>query len=940
MNIMLEDEYEINYFTENNFIKKKCIKCNNIFWTQDSNRLTCGDTPCDIYEFIGDPIFGNTYTIDSMRKYYINFFKERNHTPIDRYPVVARWRNDIYLTIASIANFQPFITSGLANPPANPLVISQPCIRLNDIDSVGRTGRHLTTFEMMAHHVFNNSNKEYYWKDQTIKLCNDFLLSLGTKKENITYIENPWSGGGNAGASVEVMVNGLELATLVFMNLKENNNGNIIIKNKKYEKMENYIVDTGYGLERFVWASNGSATIYDALFPDILDELSLISDVNRDINDEKYNEIFSKSAKLAGMMDVNTTSTIQNLRKSVAKEINIDVDKLNKFMDPIEKLYAIVDHTRCLSYMLTDGIIPSNVKSGYLARLVIRKTLKLMKDINLEKKISLSDIIKLHLESILEYKGMNKQINIIEEILSIEEQKYNLTLDNGKKVVKKEIAKYKSMNFPIEKVIELYDSHGIPPEITKEIGSKLNVNISYPDNFYSLIADKHNESNVKEIENKVFINTIQHLPTTRKMYYDEPERFEFEAVVLEVFDNYIILDSTLFYPEGGGQEADHGTITSGLFNYNVVNVIIQNDIILHKVEIAENGLLINKGDIIVGQIDKNRRMIFTKHHTATHIINDAAKKVLGSHIWQAGSQITTQGARLDITHYKKITTDELKNIEYIANKTVMENKKIQFEVLERTEAEQKYGFRLYQGGVPSGKYLRIVKIGTDIEACAGTHCLVTGTIGIIKIIKIDRIQDNIERIEFKVGEVAIEYIQQESDLISESCNVLSISKEMLLKAINKFFIEWKQQKKSIEKLTLSLAKYRAEDIINNGININNITINSYFCKDLSLDELKSIAFLIMKKRNIICLLGTFKNNLLQILIVNSIDSKSYKNEIKLKEIIDKILIGITYSDGGNNNIWIVSCKNELRSNLEYEKLCLIIKNKYYELMNNKLKNIN
>lgn len=153
---MLDDEYQIPFFEEHGFLQKTCSRCGNVFWTRDPERTTCGDAPCDHYGFIGKPVFNKKFDVAGMRKYYLDFFAERGHTPIDRYPVVARWRDDIYLTIASIADFQPFVTSGLVPPPANPLTISQPCIRLNDLDSVGRTGRHLTTFEMMAHHVFNN----------------------------------------------------------------------------------------------------------------------------------------------------------------------------------------------------------------------------------------------------------------------------------------------------------------------------------------------------------------------------------------------------------------------------------------------------------------------------------------------------------------------------------------------------------------------------------------------------------------------------------------------------------------------------------------------------------------------------------------------------------------------------------------------------------------
>jgi len=178
----MDDEYDLNYFKEHDFMRRKCSKCGKFFWTQDEKRETCGDAPCDPYSFIDNPVFSKPFTISEMREYYLSFFEKRNHERIERYPVVARWRDDIYLTIASIADFQPFVTSGLVPPPANPLTISQPCIRLDDLDSVGMSGRHLTLFEMMAHHTFNYPENEIYWKEETVALCDELLKSLGIRK--------------------------------------------------------------------------------------------------------------------------------------------------------------------------------------------------------------------------------------------------------------------------------------------------------------------------------------------------------------------------------------------------------------------------------------------------------------------------------------------------------------------------------------------------------------------------------------------------------------------------------------------------------------------------------------------------------------------------------------------------------------------------------------
>ena len=208
---------------------------------------------------------------DAMRETFLNFFEEREHTRVNPYPVLARWRDDIHLTIASIADFQPHVTSGEVEPPANPLTISQPCIRLTDVDAVGRSGRHLTTFEMMAHHVFNrpDEGRMYYWMEECVRFCHDLLTdALGIDANEITYVENPWCGGGNAGAAVEVIVGGLELATLVFMNMEEHPEGDVELKGDRYREMPLQIIDTGYGLERFCWAAAGTPTIYESIYPE------------------------------------------------------------------------------------------------------------------------------------------------------------------------------------------------------------------------------------------------------------------------------------------------------------------------------------------------------------------------------------------------------------------------------------------------------------------------------------------------------------------------------------------------------------------------------------------------------------------------------------------------------------------------------------------------
>ncbi len=845
---MLQDEYQLDYFKENGFVRKQCPKCGKNFWTRDSETEFCGDPPCVSYSFIGDPVFRKEYDIPSMREAYLSFFERHGHARVNRYPVIARWRDDIYLTIASIADFQPFVTSGLVPPPANPLTISQPCIRLDDLDAVGRSGRHLTTFEMMAHHAFNSHEKEIYWKDRTVELCDTLLSELGLDLNAVTYKESPWAGGGNAGPSVEVLVGGLELATLVFMDLKQTKDGHIEIKGERYEKMDNYIVDTGYGLERFVWASKGSPTIYDAVFPKLVSELMGLAGIEHTIENPEYANIFSQNARFAGVMDISGQANLLQLRKKVAESIGTTIEKLQALMVPVESVYAITDHSRCLAFMLGDGIIPSNVKAGYLARLVLRRTLRLMKDLDIRE--PLIEIIEMQIRNFPEYPEFGERLDTIREIVALEEEKYADTIERGTKLVRKTASHFKEKKekIPLGELIQLYDTHGIPPEITREVAKEIGVEVELPDTFYSLVAKKHSKAEEEEKEALPL-----EIPPTRKLYYEFPDKTDFYAKVLEVIENKIILDQTLFYPEGGGQPADHGTLVINDFVANVVDAQNINGVIVHE---TDSDFGFEKGDTVKGRIDAERRMAHARHHTATHIVNESAKTVLGKHIWQTGAQKSTDRARLDLTHYKRIMDEEFREIELLANKEVMKNQPVIVKWMDRVEAEKQYGFVLYQGGVPPGREIRILKVGNDVEACGGTHVSNTGLIGPIKLIKTERIQDGVERIEFSAGEAAVKRWQERDELLNKSSDALRVSPEHLPDTVNRFFDEWKDFKKDNERLKAELAEARVKAMISEAVSINGLKVLAKKLPHADVEELIKAATEFSKDDDVVALLAS------------------------------------------------------------------------------------
>jgi alanyl-tRNA synthetase len=800
---MLEEEYQLEYFKTNGLQRKSCKKCGAAFWTRDPAREICGDAPCEPYNFIAHPVF-RRHSVEEMREAFLSFFERNGHTRIERYPVVARWRDDIYLTIASIADFQPFVTSGVVPPPANPLTISQPCIRLNDLDSVGRSGRHLTEFEMMAHHAFNTEHEEVYWKDRTVELCDQFIASIGGDLNRVSYKEHPWIGGGNAGPSLEVLIGGLEVATLVFMNLGREKTGQpgIDIGGEQYYPMKTRIVDTGYGLERFVWASRGSPTIYDAVFPEMVSTVMESAGMEHLLNDPEYTKILALNAKFAGLMDI-TGANLYQLRKRVATTIDVPLEKLDRMIAPIEKVYAVVDHTRCLAYMLGDCIVPSNVREGYLARLVLRRTLRMMNDLGMKNDIG--DLVEQQMR-IIGTGTFQQDVVVTREIIGREVEKYAQTLSRGTKIVQKIARSYKtkSQRVPLKEIITLYDSHGISPEIIRDVAAAEGAVIELPDNFYSLIADMHSESRKEEVPDRFgrYRERIRGLPATRKLYYEQPCDMEFDAMVIDSFDGWVVLDQTLFYPEGGGQPSDTGMLISAENMARIDEVVKEDDVVMHHI----TGGMLKRGERLKGIVDEERRWSLMRHHTATHLLLRAAKDILGAHIHQAGAQKGVESSRLDIRHFKHITPDEQRKIEIAANRMVMADQPVDIRYEDRVRAEQEFGFELYQGGVPPGRDIRIVHVGGEVEACAGTHCRTTGEIGIIKITGIEHIQDGIERVEFSSGMAAIEYMHRLEGIVDKAADVVSVQREYLPSTVSRFFSEWKDQKKEIDRLSEKLVE--------------------------------------------------------------------------------------------------------------------------------------
>ena len=765
-----EKYYKIDFLLNKGFVRKICPKCGKGYWTLDPERNHCPDQPCQFYEFLGNPPTQKRLNYMESWKTIEDFFKKHGHTSIKQYPIVCRWRPDLFFTIASIIDFQR-VEKGkvIFQMPANPLIIPQFCLRFPDIPNVGVTGKHYTAFCMVGQHSIYDG-KQGYWKERCIELDYKLLTeAFGVKPEEVVFVEDLWLGYGAFGSSMEYFVRGVELGNAVFTEFLESNG---VVK-----EMKEKVIDMGAGLERFPWLSYGTPTSYDIVFEPILRRLKKQVGIDYDLN------FFLKYARLAGTLNIDEVSNIQRVRREVAEKLGVSVDILDKKVKPMEALYAICDHTMALTLAIADGMIPSNTGGGYNLRVILRRALGFIDDYHWN--IDLADVCAMHAKHLkLIRPDLEEHLGGISEILDVERKRFHETKLRTKRIVERIVEKGEKINQ--EKLLELYDSEGVTPELVQDYVPDLKV----PEDFYVRVTERH-------IVPKPGIQReeldVEGLPDTELLFYENPKQTEFRAKVLRMInDKWVVLDKTAFYPEGGGQKGDIGFID----NVPVTDTQKFGGVVAHRVMGT-----FEPGQIVDCMVNAYHREILTKHHTATHIINTAAREILGPWVWQHSAEKTAKKARLDITHYENLTDEQVEKIEERANEIVKKNLPVKKELLPREEAEKKYGFRIYQGGVVPEKMLRIVSIGNlDHEACGGTHVDKTGEVGFISILRTKRVQDGVIRIEFCSGDVALNQLREKEKLLKEASSILRVKEEELPEKVQELFDNWKEKRKKLKKL--------------------------------------------------------------------------------------------------------------------------------------------
>ncbi len=764
--------YATEVLEKRGFLRKPCPSCGKYFWTTHPDQERCGDPACQgkVSMFEDNPA-KRKMTFTEVWTTFAEHMHARGYAKIPRYPVVARWNPTTDFTMASIAAFQPYVISGAVEPPAKKLVIPQFCLRFGDVDNVGITGSHCTGFVMIGQHQF--VPKEEWDQNQAFEDLLSYLTDvLGLPQDELTLHEDAWAGGGNYGPCMEFFSRGVELCNQVYMMYEQHDGGD--------RELQLKVLDMGLGQERVAWFSQGALTLYDATFPAVISKLKDATGVSFDP------KLYRRFAPYSALLNLDEVDDIKEAWERVAHAVGVPVSELREKIEPMRALYSVAEHARSLLVALTDGALPGNVGGYYNLRVIFRRAQDFIEDN--EWDVSIADVASWHAEELKDmYPELSEDLDEVRRLLGIELDKYHENKKRGAHIIEHTLKKASITN---DVLVELYDSHGITPEQVRSQARKQDIVVTVPDNFYRLVEERHANDEQRtqtRVESDVDVSGITE---TEPLYYRSYDYASCEAKVLKVDGKNVILDRTVFYPTSGGQLHDTGTIDGE----RVVNVHKQGKHIIHVMEKPPS---FKKGDTVQCLIDIDRRIQLAQHHTAAHVINGAARRVLGPHIWQAGAAKTPEKGRLDITHYEALSDEEMRRIEEVANEIIQEDLPVTKNEMKKSVAEAEYGFRLYQGGAVPGNRIRVVDIpGFDTEACGGTHVNTTGDLQFIKLLKSTKVQDGVVRIEYVAGKAAHDLVKRREKLEKEAMNALGIDDPKLLPSrTEELFTKWKKVKK-------------------------------------------------------------------------------------------------------------------------------------------------
>lgn len=782
--------------------------------------------------------------LNEIREEYLEFFEGKGHLRLKSYPLIPNNDKSLLLINAGMAPLKDYFT-GVKKMSKNRATSSQKCIRTADIDNVGKTQRHGTFFEMLGNFSFGDYFKSeaitWAWEFLTDKLEIDKNLLSVTVYEEDDEAYNIWKNEiglpaekiqrlgkednfwelevGPCGPCSEIMYDRgekytnpddrfMEIWNLVFTQFNKDKDGN-------YHRLEHPNIDTGMGLERITLVLEEKDNIFEiGLIDTIIKKIEEISGVRY-----KSNEI---------------------------SDISIRV---------------IADHARAMTFLIYDGVIPSNEQRGYVLRRLIRRAARHGKLLGIKENF-LVDVSKVVMEAYnMEYPELLEDSERIFKILNAEESKFQETIEQGLGILNSYIEEEKSIHsnvLPGDKAFKLYDTYGFPLDLTKEIleEEKMTVdeeafNKNMQDqkiraregrNVSSAGWSEKNTDYLKALETTEFLGYTDNECTGKviKLFKDEKE-----VSTLKQGDKALLVsDRTVFYGEGGGQVGDIGTIEGIDCEIKVLDTKKnKNNGIFHSVEVVSG--TVNLGDELTFKIDINNRRDIMKNHSATHLLHQALIEVLGNHINQAGSLVDANKLRFDFTHFEAVSQEDLKRVEQIVNDKIALNLNTIIKEMTLEESSKIGAIGLFED-----KYKDVVRVvsfgGWSIELCGGTHVKNVSEIQMFKITSESSVAAGVRRIEAITGRSVYEYLKKTENQIDEVSNILKCKKPELVSKVESVNEEIKSLEKELKELKSQIALNSLDSFIAEKKDIDGI---SFIAKKVEFENQNDLRDLIDKLRD-------------------------------------------------------------------------------------------
>ena len=789
----------------------------------------------------------NYMGLNEIREKFLSFFESKDCLRVDSFSLVPKNDASLLLINSGMAPMKKWFT-GAEVPPRKRVTTCQKCIRTPDIECVGKTARHGTFFEMLGNFSFGD-----YFKREAINWAWEFFTKVMEIPEDILWVtvyeeddeardiwvnevgvnpervvkmgkaDNFWEHGtGPCGPCSEIHVDRgpkyscgkpdcklgcdcdrfMEVWNLVFTQFDKDEDGN-------YNRLANPNIDTGMGLERLACVLQGVDNLFEV-------------------------------------------DTVQNTMKHISKFAGVNY-KENEKTDI--SLRVITDHIRSTVMMVSDGVIPSNEGRGYVLRRLLRRAARHGRLLNIKGEFLYNVADTVIDESKQGYPELDEKREYIKKVIRIEEEKFSKTIDNGLAILNTYIEDAKKAGKDTldgKDAFKLNDTYGFPIDLTVEICEEQGLKVDREEFDKQLKIQKDTARASRKDGSSWDDDSAVNVKADATKFVGYNCLEAQSEIVMIVCDNaeadaigageegIIVVKESPFYAEMGGQAGDKGSIATENGKGKVVDTKKNgDDVYLHVVKVEEGS--ISKGDIATLSVCKKNRMAICRNHSTTHLLHKALKEVLGSHVAQAGSEVTSKHLRFDFSHFEAMTTDEIKLVEKKVNDAILEAMPINVQELDIEEAK-KLGATA-QFGEKYKDVVRVVSMGDySIEFCGGTHLTNTAQAGLFKIVSENGVAAGVRRIEALTGAGVLEYIKSKDEIIEKTAVVL---KTNLLNEIDKkaenMANELKTLQKEIESLKAKAANAKANDILSSIKNINGVDVLSAYISGMSADDLKTTA---------------------------------------------------------------------------------------------------